>query len=152
SQAAVVDIGATTDAFVRLIGDESHRRAMGEAGRAHALKHFAWSHVIRAYESLWGEMDVERRARIASEPEASAKDARRPACFPPPEHTFEGYPTAWIEESDRLEATHAAADRLALTLNHPLCNYHPDSRSTDAAVIRSVLAAAGRAAEVTKLD
>jgi D-inositol-3-phosphate glycosyltransferase len=150
SQAAVVDIAATAEAFTKLIGDEGHRRAMGEAGRTHALNHFAWPHVIRAYENLWGEMDAERKARAASEPEARRRHG--PACYPPPEVAFDGYPTAWIEDTDRLEATHAAVDRLTPVLNHPLCNYHPDSRSTDAALIRTVLAAASRACEVTKLD
>src|SRR5262249_50317084 len=75
-----------------------------------------------------------------------------PACYPPPEVAFAGYPTGWIQDADRLEATHAAVDRLTQVMNHPLCNYHPDSRSTDAAVIRNVLAAANRACEVPQLD
>ncbi|HTK76997.1 MAG TPA: glycosyltransferase family 4 protein [Gemmataceae bacterium] len=150
SQAAVVDIGATAEAFTKLIGDENLRRTMGEAGRAHALNHFAWPRVIRAYESLWGEMDAERQARVASPPKT--RRTHGPACYPPPEVAFAGYPTAWIEDTDRLEATHAAVDRLPLVLNHPLCNYHPDSRSTDATLIRNVLAAASKACEMPKLD
>jgi glycosyltransferase involved in cell wall biosynthesis len=150
NQAAVVDVAATTEAFTRLFGDDGHRRAMGEAGRTHVLEHFAWPHMIRAYEKLWGEMDAERQARAASA--TDSRDDRAPACYPPPEVTFAGYPTVWIEGTDRLEATHAAADRLPHILNHPLCNYHPDSRSTDAALIRNVLTAAGRPCELTKLD
>ena len=42
SQATVVDVPAMGAAVARLVGDESLRRRMGEAGRRRAREHFAW--------------------------------------------------------------------------------------------------------------
>ena len=100
------------------------------------------------------EINAEARARgQEAESQAAAAENQVRALQERIERTEVEIRQGEVQRQERQgEATHAAVDRLAQILNHPLCNYHPDSRSTDAAVIRNVLAAASRACELPKLD
>jgi hypothetical protein len=149
SQAAAVDVDAAAAAYARLLGDADLRRQMGEAGRRRVLERFTWQGVIAAYEALWREQERERQAR------AAAGEGRRPAapsCYPPPEHPFAGYPTAWLGEHDLLQVGDDARAELETFLNMPLTNHAAESRVRDVEVLRAVLLAASEPRRLADLD
>src|SRR5262249_44477851 len=124
SQATAVDVPAAAAAYTRLLGDATLRRQMGDAGRQRVLERFTWEHIIRAYESLWQEQEAERQVCGT----AVTAVAHSPACYPPPEYSFAGYPTAWLSEGDLLQADEDARAELEMFLNMPLTNHVSESR------------------------
>jgi glycosyltransferase involved in cell wall biosynthesis len=62
AQSTAVHPGIAANAVVKLIENESERRAMGEAGRKRAREVFDWPVIIRAYQALWADL-AERRAK-----------------------------------------------------------------------------------------
>jgi glycosyltransferase involved in cell wall biosynthesis len=141
SQAVAVDCARAAEAFTKLIGDEALRRQMGAAGRRRALQRFDWSHVIQAYEDLWGSQEQERQ-EYARRPAPPRPPWIGPARYPAPEHAFAGYPTRWLGDDDLLKATEGAAERLEQLAAMPLVNHVATTRVTDLTVLRAVLAAA----------
>jgi glycosyltransferase involved in cell wall biosynthesis len=141
SQAVVVDCARAAEAFTKLIGDEALRRQLGAAGRQHALQRFDWSHIIQAYEELWGSQEQERQ-EVARRPLPPRSPWFGPARYPAPEHAFAGYPTGWLGDDDVLKATDGAAKRLEQVVAMPLVNHVATTRVSDLAVLRTVLAAA----------
>jgi glycosyltransferase involved in cell wall biosynthesis len=133
NQAVAVDPTAAADAYARLLADADLRRRMGSAGRQRVLCHFTWERVIRAYEQLWREQDAERRATAG----AVCVDIG-PPCYPAPEVSFAGYPTAWLHDDTQVTTAPGALDELPRLLALPLCAY-AGQRLTEAAVLREVL-------------
>ncbi len=146
SQATMVDVPAMSASLARLVGDESLRRRMGEAGRARARELFAWPRIIRAYEQLWRDQDAERSARAGTEagvPSSPMRgDPARPSAYPAPERTFQSYPTRRLDSLDRLEPAPSAADELGVLLAMPLTHHAAGRRVSDAALLRDALAQA----------
>lgn len=66
SQCTAVDVDECTSAFISLINNEALRRAMGDAARQRACERFDWRHVIRAYQSLWQELERRRKHECRS--------------------------------------------------------------------------------------
>jgi glycosyltransferase involved in cell wall biosynthesis len=141
SQAAVVDCARAAEAFTRLIGDEALCRQLGATGRQRALRQFDWSHIIQAYEELWGSQEQERQEYVRR-PAPPRTTRGGPARYPAPEHAFAGYPTSWLGDDDILMAKDGAAERLELLVAMPLVNHVATTRVTDLTVLRAVLAAA----------
>jgi glycosyltransferase involved in cell wall biosynthesis len=140
SQATMVDVAAMSRALATLVADDSLRSRMGAAGRSRARERFAWPLIVRAYEDLWQELDIERSTRAQSE---SAIVPLRPtelAAYPAPERTFRAYPTRWLSSTDRLVATPTAFDELETLLAMPLVHHVAAGRSSDVAVLREALA------------
>jgi glycosyltransferase involved in cell wall biosynthesis len=147
AQAAVVDTATTTEAVTRLLTDAALRQQMGQAARKHAVEHFAWSHVITAYDRLW---DSQERERLASSPQPSR--AARPACYPPPEFTFASWPTHILEEGESVQATPDAPDRLEQLLTLPVTGFIAGLRCTQATVLQAILSVAASPCTVAQLD
>jgi hypothetical protein len=122
-QAVAVDPAAAAAALTRLVADPGLRERFGRAGRARALAHFTWERVVRLHEGLWA--DQERGVR-AWQPAAARVPG--PACFPAPEHTFAGYPTAWLDHAALLRPAAGAVEALAGFLTMPLTNMEGDRR------------------------
>ena len=139
SQATVVDVPATADAFVRLLSDANLRRRMGEAGRQRLLDRFTWGRVIRAYECLWREQEAERREWTKGRTTCAVPT---PACYPSPEKSFEGYPTSWLRDDDVFQCVEGAKGELEILLRMPLTSHAPESRCLDIVLLRAVLDAA----------
>ena len=116
---------------------------MGAAGRERAVEQFRWEHVVHAYEDLW----VEQQRELESWKPAS----RPPAPYPAPEQSFAGYPTAWLADGDRVQATPGAADRLATFLSLPLTNLVADRRCADVTVLQRLLQRAERPVQLENL-
>lgn len=142
-QTVVVDPAAAADAMTRLVADESLRRRMGEAGRRRAVERFAWEHVIRAYETLWGEQQRERTGRPAP--------AAGPVRYPAPEVSFAGYPTAWLGDASTVRAAEGAAGLVAALLNMPLTNIAAERRCENPQVLADLLRAAAEPRSVAEL-
>jgi glycosyltransferase involved in cell wall biosynthesis len=132
-QATTVDPQAAADALTRLVADAGLRSQMGAAGRERAARLFAWDKVIRAYEELWSEQEREIRSYSA------------------PEQTFAGYPTAWLTDSTRLQASPTAAASAALFLEMPLSNLVGERRCCDRVTIEELLIAAGLPQTIAEL-
>ena len=92
SQSVAVDVSSAAQAYGRLLTDPDLRRKMGAAGRQRVLDRFAWRHVIRTYEELWHDQEMERSSRYHHRPK-SRRPLALPAKYPAPEHSFAGYPT-----------------------------------------------------------
>ncbi len=149
NQGVAVAVPAAAEAYTRLIADASLRRTMGEAGRKRVLERFTWAGVVRAYEELWTSQEAERVA-VASL-KATAPPFATPALYPPPEHTFAGYPTAFLNDAEWLVATEDAGVRLPILLETPLTHYSGDRRVCDPSVLLQLLESLAkpvRAAEV----
>src|SRR6185436_6468492 len=90
SQFVAVDVAATADAYVALIGNTDLRRRLGETARATALAAFDWRHVVARYQELWSDL-AERRK---SAPESAAAAGRTPwPARPDPFAAFASYPS-----------------------------------------------------------
>jgi hypothetical protein len=146
SQAAVVDPAAAADALTRLVADPELRRRLGTAGRARAVDHFRWERVVRSYEALWAEQERAARDWSPGQPPYAG-----PAVYPAPEHSFAGYPTAWVTDTEVVQASPGAADRVATFFELALTNLVGDRRAADPQVVANLLRAADRPRSVGEL-
>ncbi|MGH7127902.1 MAG: glycosyltransferase family 4 protein, partial [Planctomycetaceae bacterium] len=150
SQAVAVDCAATSQALVRLFEDAGLRQRMGAAGRRRAVEQFAWPRIIQRYEALWRQQDAERRA--CAERSVSSPRMAGPAAYPPPERSFAGYPTRWLDEEQSLQTAPDAAAQLNLLLSAPLTNHEASSRGSDPAVLQQLLHHAAGSCSLAELD
>ena len=128
SQTFTVDPVAAADRLARLVSDAPLRRRFGDAGRARVLNSFAWSHVIRRYETLWAE-------QAGDLPEFAPRRSG-PARYPELSQAFAQYPTRWLEPSTVLERVPGAE-----LPDHPLTSVEAHRRIADFARIERVLSA-----------
>jgi hypothetical protein len=162
SQAVAVDCAAATQAYGRLISNAELRLTMGLAGRECAEENFAWPRIIHAYEALWQDQERERQDRmkgigVRSELVQAISDYSRltpsQTRYPAPEHSFAGYPTRWLDgDSDCLQTVLGAEERLERLLAMPLVNHVAESRCSDAAALRAVLAAGRFPCPLTEME
>lgn len=116
SQFVAVDVAATAEAYVALIGNADLRRRMGEAARETALAKFDWRHIIARYQDLWAGLAERRQAAVDSAPGTG----RMPwPARPDPFAAFASYPSRTIGMADQLTAGDYPADLATLT-EHPL--------------------------------
>ncbi len=119
-----VDLPATTQAFVQLLGDPALRRRMGEAGRARAQAVYDWRGIIGQYEALWARQ-TERR--LAAAPGQAGEPAPLAQPWPArmdPWHAFAAYPTRPLQprtplalvDADAAQAWSRAQALLALNM------------------------------------
>ena len=152
SQTVAVDVSAAGAALSRLVGDESLRWSLGAAGRQRALDLFAWPRVIAAYEAIWRDQEKQRQdyARVC----ARTGGSDLPAHYPPPERSFAGYPTRWLDagRSDELAATAWAPADVEQLLALPLTNHAADRRVADSGLLRLALERAAPSCSVADLD
>lgn len=151
SQTVAVNVSAAAQAYARLLDDADLRRRMGAAGHRRVLDCFTWQHVIETYEELWRSQERERRVQLARSGAAS-RPLQGPAKYPPLEYTFAGYPSALLSGDDRLVGVAGSEDALQNLLALPLTNHSAGSRSSAAAAIQAVLAAATPPRSIDELD
>ena len=136
---------------MRLIGDEPLRRRLGEAARRRAIDHFAWPRIIAAYEALWQSQESQRReyARVAGTKGPYAV----PSHYPPPERSFAGYPTRWLDPEGPVEvvADPEATVELDRFLALPLTNHVAARRVADPVLLRLVLSRARSSCAISEL-
>ena len=65
-----------------------------------------------------------------------------PVRYPPPERSFDGYPTAWLDDASMVRAAEGAAPLLTPLLTMPLTNPAAERRCRDAGAVAEVLRAA----------
>ena len=131
-QTVAVDPEGAAAAVARLVADDALRARLGAAGRARAEARFAWRHVVRAYEELWADQARELAAAATPAPAG-------PVRYPPPDVSFDGYPTGWLDDASPVVATAGAAGRLAVRLGQPLTNLVAYRRCADPAVLADLL-------------
>ncbi len=151
SQSVAVDVASAAEAYARLLDDADLRRKMGAEGRQRVLDRFSWCRVIKAYEELWHRQEMERLAAGAGRATPPAAFAA-PASYPAPEHAFAGYPTTWLGDDDRLLSVAGQATGIDGLLTMPLVNYEADSRCSDPAALRAIIAATERPCTMVELD
>lgn len=119
SQFIAVDINATAEAYVTLIGNPALRAKMGAAARKAAEATFDWRHVIGAYQGLWAELAARRASAMESAP------AEGPIHWPAradPFALFADYPTEVLSAGHRLMPGDFAGD-FATIIAHPLFGF-----------------------------
>jgi glycosyltransferase involved in cell wall biosynthesis len=121
NQAVAVDPDAAAMHYGRLLAEPALRQQMGWAGRQRVERNFTWERIVKAYERLWREQEKERQAhsRVAPRP----RQFPGPPCFPAPEVSFAGYPTALLDDDELLFAAPKALERLGQIMQMPLCSY-----------------------------
>jgi glycosyltransferase involved in cell wall biosynthesis len=152
AQTVAVDVAAAGASLARLVGDEGLRSALGAAARRRALDLFAWPRVIAAYEALWHDQEAQRQEYARLRARVGGSDL--PAHYPPPETSFAGYPTRWLD-ADRhteLAASPEAPSLLEPLLALPLTNHVADRRVADPGLLRRALARAAPGCSVAELD
>src|SRR5262249_19011486 len=75
-----------------------------------------------------------------------------PACYPPPEHSFAGYPSAWLSDAASIRSTEGGKAELEILLRMPLTSHAPESRCRDIVVLRKVMDAAAGGCALADLD
>ena len=95
---------------------------------------FRWAQVINAYETFWIDQDQHRRKALSRrlQPENVPEV---PSLYPPPEISFRGYPTKWLDDAAIVVATSDGAAVLPSLLSHPLTNYAAARRFADETTI-----------------
>jgi glycosyltransferase involved in cell wall biosynthesis len=93
------------------------------------LASFAWSHVIRRYESLWRE--------LAREVPMVSPRHFGPARYPELAHTYAAYPTRWLEGATILERIEGVEPP-----NRPLTNLAEQRRIADVQPVLSTRSSA----------
>jgi glycosyltransferase involved in cell wall biosynthesis len=144
SQAATVDVAAASDAVTRLVTDDALRTRMGTAGRAAALEKFTWEKVIQAYEALWAEQQAEVL-------KAKPAVGRGPVRYPPPEKSFAGYPSQWVDDNTRLVAAPDAVAILDVITTLPLTTHSAERRCADPARVKEIVGLAEIPRPIAKL-
>jgi len=141
NQAVAVDVGKTSEAFTALLRDPDLRKRMGAAGRKRAVEKFDWKHVVAAYESLWEvqAMELATARRVA----AKTMNYKVPSIYPPPETSFDGYPTTWLHDQDQVRTSPEAAARLEVVAALPITNYEGNRRLPLPAIRELLLQAVG---------
>ncbi|HVK07778.1 MAG TPA: glycosyltransferase [Gemmataceae bacterium] len=137
-QATAVDPAAAAGALARLVADAGLREAMGRAGRERALKHFTWERVVRLHETLWAEQDRAVRSWQPPPPRHLG-----PTAYPAPEHSYAGYPSAWLDDDSPVRPTAGASDSLSTFLTMPLTNMEGSRRCMDADPLTTLLRTPG---------
>ncbi|HET6158893.1 MAG TPA: glycosyltransferase family 4 protein [Dongiaceae bacterium] len=118
-QFIAVDINATAEAYISLIGNPGLRAKLGEAAREAAAANFDWRHLITRYQALWAELAARRASAVESAP------AQGPVYWPArtdPYTLFVDYPTETLSPLHRLEPGDFPGD-LAMIVAHPLFNF-----------------------------
>ena len=151
NQTVTVDCSSTTAAITRLIESPQLRTTMGAAGRRRAQEQFDWRHVIKAYQGLWSEQELERRSVIDAQ-KVTACGFDLPSAYPAPENSFAGYPTSWLTAEQRVFSVDQELDRLDELCSHPLTNYEAHRRCHDPAILREVLSKATELCRIADLD
>jgi glycosyltransferase involved in cell wall biosynthesis/GT2 family glycosyltransferase len=150
SQATTVDPFAAGSSYARLLMDHDLRGRMAVAARKRALQHYAWPVIIRAYESLWRDQELQRsdRERVAC---AKKQNFLGPAVFPDPEHAFADYPTSWLRKDDMVISSLDGKERLGSFLEMPLTHHAPARRVTEEPTLADLIDAAKEGASVGHL-
>jgi glycosyltransferase involved in cell wall biosynthesis len=152
SQTVTVDVSAAGAALARLVGDEALRATLGANARQRALDLFAWPRIIAAYEALWRDQETQRQDFARFRARSGGFDV--PAHYPPPERSFAGYPTRWLDSESRneLAATPRAPAMLEQLLALPLTNHVANRRVADSGLLHQALARAAPSCSVADLD
>jgi glycosyltransferase involved in cell wall biosynthesis len=105
-----VDIGAATEALIKLIREPETRARMGAAGQSRAKTQYDWSVIIPQYEALWERL-AERRSVIGTrETDPGTGWPARPDPF----DVFRSYPSRTLQPDTPLALVDETAD-IALT-------------------------------------
>jgi glycosyltransferase involved in cell wall biosynthesis len=102
-----VDAHKAAEAITLLIQDKGKRRSVAEKARQRVKATYDWKHIIPAYEALWKELAAKRRAEHAKTPPLKWNVALPQA--PDPFTMYESYPTAPLNERNRISVIADAA-------------------------------------------
>lgn len=112
-----VDAEMAAQAIKVLIEDKNKRKDMGAKARARVREIYDWKNIIPAYENLWQEM-AGKRQKV----KAAAKPVVWPAVMPQvpdPFTMYAAYPSAALNETDRLYVT-ADAETIRMLWRHDI--------------------------------
>jgi len=90
--------------------------------------------------------------RAHDKSEGTDSTGRLPAAYPPPEHSFRGYPTSWLDDEQQVQAPRDANERVSELLSVPLLTHEAHRRCTDLPTLRNILERATPACRLADLD
>lgn len=151
NQTVAVDVRRSAAALTQLVADPALRKRFGEAGRQRAVDHFDWQHVIRQYETLWQEQDMERRS-VKTFETSQPRSSHGPPAYPAPEQSFAGYPTEWLCDEDWVRSEADASAQVGQLCSLPLTNYESHRRCDDVALLQSILKKASEGQTIRNLS
>jgi len=97
-QATAVDLFSTIDALTQLIANTDLRSRMGQAGQKRCETYYDWRVIIKAYQSLWTELE-ERRYK------GTTTSFKNNPHHPDPFTLFQEFASAPLKPSDLLTLT-----------------------------------------------
>lgn len=123
-QTVSVSIADACESLLALGTDATLRSRFGQAGRERAARHFGWSTVIAAYESIWAAQRHELNSARDRHDSTSVVANLGTPHYPEVERCFGGYPTTWIRpDQGQCSKCPSLETNLAALLSDPLCNH-----------------------------
>lgn len=127
-QGVVVDLSSAVNALSKLLADDQLRLRMGQAGREHVTKHYAWPVIMARYDALWAEqrLQLSRTRQTQSTP---TMVARKPvgrslqSIAPEFDTAFAKYPTCWIDGHTTLAMGQCRMGTLDAIAGSPLASH-----------------------------
>jgi len=124
AQSTAIDTDAAARAFALLANGEGLRRRMGESGRERVRAAYDWSVIIPAYEALWSDLAMRRKAAASPAP-LPAHWGAVALDFPNPFAVFGGFASRALASEDILIPAMGEQD-VALILRHDMNLFAPD--------------------------
>lgn len=152
NQAVAVDLQQTAAAFTALINNAALRAQMGKAGRQRVLNEFTWEKVIRQYEEMWAEQEIERQEFVRASQGRQSTEIAAPAEYPSPEVSFQSYPATFIAPAFMVQSRADAPKRYDVCMRHPFTNYGLIWRVQDQNLVLRLLERARRPTSIGELE
>jgi len=118
-----VDAEQAGDRIAQLIADKNLRASMAKKAKERVRATYDWKNIIPAYETLWRELEAERKADGGKAKKTNYASAT--PLLPDPYTMYEAYPTATLGENNRLSLG-AFAGQMKILLQHDLNAYAHD--------------------------
>lgn len=132
-QGVIVDLWSTANALSQLLADDQLRVRMGQAGREHVTKRYAWPVIMARYDALWTEQRLQlsrtRQTRSATPVVEKRASERVSQVFAPEfDAAFAKYPTRWIDRHATLATGDCRMGTLDALADSPLASHAGGSR------------------------
>lgn len=123
AQSTALDVPHAAQAMVTLAENAELRKNCARNAQTRAQQTYDWRVIIRAYEDLWRDLGRKRPDMAASPLAPASWQAAAPA-FPNPLRMFSAFPSATLDDADRLKLT-GDSRHFTTLLNHEMNYFVP---------------------------
>jgi hypothetical protein len=152
NQTVAIDMQEVGNGMMALCSKPELRKSMGQAGRERAVNEFSWDKIIPRYEEMWAEQEKMRQEYVKASGGKPTVSYSTPAVFPPPEFSFNSYPSTIATGDMKVQASLDANRRLTTCMEHRLTGYAVQARCRDMYLLVRVLDAAGDPTTLGELE